>query len=97
MGTITFTGEGNADYGGAIIGRMRNHTPSQISNNCWLEGTGKTGTGENSVPTTRSINMDELSSGEICYYLNGNQEEIGWYQTLPADQQPTLDATHAQV
>ncbi|MBO7120455.1 MAG: hypothetical protein J6W03_09080 [Bacteroidaceae bacterium] len=97
MGTITFTGEGAADYGGAIIGRMRNNTPSQIFNNCWLEGSAKTGTGENSVPTTRSFTLDELPSGEICYYLNGDQKEIGWYQTLPADQQPTLDATHAQV
>ena len=97
LGKVSFTEEGDPDYGGAIIGRLRGNTPSRLTNNCWLEGTGKVGTGESSVPSTREITATELPSGELCYYLNGDQTDIGWFQTLPVDEQPTLDATHGQV
>ena len=38
-----------------------------------------------------------LSTGELCYTLNGDQKELIWYQTLGEDETPTFDATHAIV
>jgi hypothetical protein len=38
-----------------------------------------------------------LADGTFCFALNGNQEEIGWYQTLGTDPMPTPDPTHKRV
>ena len=96
-GKVTYMDEGEPSYGGAIIGRMRDNTPSKIQNNVWIEGSGYAGTGEGSVPSTVCATAEQLASGEICYYLNCDQTEIGWYQTLGTDEMPVLDATHAKV
>ena len=38
-----------------------------------------------------------VSTGELCYKLNGDQNNIVWYQTLVEDTFPTLDNTHKQI
>ncbi|MBR4131080.1 MAG: dockerin type I repeat-containing protein [Bacteroidaceae bacterium] len=43
------------------------------------------------------IDYDEVESGALCYKLNGNQEEIVWYQTLGEDEFPTFMPGHEQV
>ena len=40
---------------------------------------------------------EDFASGEFCYKLNGDQSEIGWYQTLGTDAQPVPFASHGQV
>ena len=101
MGKVTFSeSEGTPTYGGAIVGRLRTHDPNKMTGNCWLEGSatgaGKDG-GNPNLTTAFCFNPDMLPTGEVCYKLNGNQSTIGWYQTLGTDEQPVLDATHAQV
>ena len=96
-GKVTYTSEGEPTYGGAIIGRLRTHTPSRHQNNVWLEGSALKASGEGSVATTLCATAEKFASGEICFYMNTDQTEIGWYQTLGTDEMPVLDATHGQV
>ena len=96
-GKVTYTGEGEPSYGGAIIGRLRDHNAARHQNSVWLEGSALKGSGENSVPTTISVTAEQLASGEICYLMNTDQTQIGWYQTLGTDEMPVFDATHGQV
>ena len=96
-GKITYTSEGDPTYGGAIIGRLRTHTPSRHQNNVWLEGSANAASGEGSVATTLCVTADQFASGEICFYMNTDQTEIGWYQTIGTDEMPVFDATHGQV
>ena len=96
-GKVTYTGEGEPSYGGAIIGRLRDHNAARHQNSVWLEGSALEGSGENSVPTTISVTAEQLASGEICYLMNTDQTQIGWYQTLGTDEMPVFDATHGQV
>ena len=101
MGTVAFVAlEGTPTYGGAIVGRLRSSV-TKLTDNCWLEGSA-TGacSNDNSVDALTQafcFTTDILPTGEVCYKLNGDQTVIGWYQTLGTDEQPTLDATHAQV
>lgn len=63
--------------------------------NCYL-----TPTTELTVNNMSGFNMassESLSSGALCYSLNGDQSSIGFYQTLNSDAAPTLDSTHKQV
>lgn len=63
--------------------------------NCYL-----TPTTELTVSNMSGFNMassESLSSGALCYSLNGDQSSIGFYQTLNSDAAPTLDSTHKQV
>ena len=96
-GKVTYTGEGEPSYGGAIIGRLRDHNAARHQNSVWLEGSALKGSGENSVPTTISVTAEQLASGEMCFYMNTDQSEIGWYQTIGTDALPVFDATHGQV
>ena len=43
------------------------------------------------------VTVEQLSSGEVCYKLNGSQADIHWYQTLGEDALPVLDDTHKRV
>jgi len=43
------------------------------------------------------IDYDDVASGALCYKLNGNQENITWYQTLDEDEFPTFMPGHEQV
>ncbi len=40
---------------------------------------------------------EDFASGEFCYKLNGDQSEIGWYQTVGTDAQPVPFSSHGQV
>lgn len=46
---------------------------------------------------TTVVDFAELKSGALCYKLNGNQENITWYQTLGQDAFPTFMPGHGQV
>ena len=106
LGNLVFTSldpesEPTPKWGGAIVGRLRTHDLAKLTGNVWLEGTA-TGAGKDNdgrVNLTQALCIDAamLASGEACYFLNGDQTVIGWYQTLGTDEQPTFDATHAQV
>ncbi|MBQ8454039.1 MAG: hypothetical protein IJ537_01670 [Bacteroidaceae bacterium] len=93
--------EATPKYGSAIVGRLRTHDLAKLTGNCWLEGSapsaGKDNDGNINLTQANCITAEQLASGEACYLLNGDQSIIGWYQTLPTDVEPTLDATHAQV
>ena len=43
------------------------------------------------------IYYEDMESGKLCYNLNGNQENIAWYQTLGDDEFPTFMPGHEQV
>ena len=43
------------------------------------------------------VTDEQLASGEICYKLNGDQEEINWYQTIGEDEHPMLFGDHMRV
>ena len=91
--------EGSPSYGSAIVGWLRTHDAAKLTDNCWLEGSAY-GAGRNGgadVLTAVCFTEDKLATGAVCYALNGDQTEIGWYQTIGTDEQPVLDATHGQV
>ncbi len=43
------------------------------------------------------IDYEDLENGALCYKLNGNQENIQWYQNLGEDEFPTFLPGHQQV
>ena len=94
LGTIT-SGNGNV---GQFFGRL-NGSSSVLANNCYVgeEVNGTAGTGKAGGTVPVKVTEEQLSSGEACFLLNGDQTTIGWYQTLGTDKLPVLDATHAQV
>ena len=101
VGSIVYNLEGvNPDNGGAIVGRQNTgYTVDNIQTNYWLEGSTYTAFGGRTLPTTSAATFtaDQMPTGELCYKLNGDQTEIGWYQAIGTDDQPVLDATHGQV
>ena len=47
---------------------------------------------------TQGIDASDVSSGKLCYLLNGDQSDIIWYQTVGTDEMPVPFATgHSQV
>ena len=87
---------GTSTYGGAIGGRLRNFNSTVFQNNYWLEGSAERVSGEHTVQADE-VSEAQLSSGETCYRLNGDQSSISWYQTLGMDPYPVLFADHLQV
>ena len=83
--------------GGAIMGNLRGHTPENMQSNCWLEDSAPFATGGNVMPDVKCFTSDKMATGEVCYALNGDQTNIGWFQTLGSDESPVLDPTHQQV
>ena len=90
--------EENPNYGSAIVGWLRNFDEKKVTGNCWLEGSAY-GAGRNGSDVLKAVcfTADKLATGAVCYALNDEQKEIGWYQTLGSDEAPVLDPTHAQV
>ncbi|MBR6030874.1 MAG: dockerin type I repeat-containing protein [Bacteroidaceae bacterium] len=43
------------------------------------------------------VDYDDVESGALCYKLNGNQDNIAWFQTLGEDEFPTFMPGHKQV
>ena len=51
-----------------------------------------------SVTGTTEVTADKLSSGEVCYLLNGSKSDAPvWFQTLGEDQLPTIVPGHGTV
>ena len=73
---------------------IRQPTDKTTINNCYylnVLGTVSTGT---------QVTTDQLTSGELCYLLNGDQTNIDWTQNLTGDAvdaYPLPFSTHAQV
>ncbi|MCR4921982.1 MAG: discoidin domain-containing protein [Bacteroidaceae bacterium] len=69
-------------------------------NNCWSTFEGELAQGSVSA-MNNCYKYDAVAtmkeSGELCYKLNGSQEEIAWFQTLGDDEYPVLDKSHATV
>ena len=52
----------------------------------------------NTVGTVQgTLITEDMANGEFCYKLNGDQSEIGWYQTIGTDALPVPFASHAKV
>ena len=66
-----------------------------INNSYYLNAIGKVLTGNNIHQA--QITEEQLASGELCYLLNGDQSEFGWYQTLGEDDMPVPDPSHLKV
>ena len=99
MGKVSCEEAGDTpSYGSAIVGWLRSHDANKLTDNCWLEGSAY-GAGRNGDDVLKALcfTEDKVSTGAICYALNGNQKVIGWYQTLGTDNAPVLDRTHGQV
>ncbi len=47
--------------------------------------------------TLEGFTAEWVANGALTYALNGDQKEIGWYQTLGEDEKPTHDPAHKQV
>lgn len=90
------------DYVGAIGGRIRNmgaDNLSKISENYYFSSlpafsndkslgddlTDYQGYGEKQA---KSVTEQQLKSGEVCYWLNGDQSTIVWYQTIKEQRYP---------
>lgn len=81
-------GEDNSDTFG------RNHGNVNVINSYYLKSFG-------GVPesATQLSGSEAVSNGEACYLLNGDQQDIQWYQTLGKDATPVPFAygDHAKV
>ena len=66
----------------------RNSGAVEATNCYYLTGTSDQGT--NKASST-------LSSGELCYTLNGDQTTISWYQTIGTDDYPVPFSSHSRV
>lgn len=98
MGTVAMNDpDGVPTYGGAFIGWLRGNTQSNMMGNYWLEGSAPHANGQGAMPAAVSFTPDKLATGEVCYGLNGDQSEIGWYQTIGTDETPVYDPSHGQV
>ncbi|MBO7120456.1 MAG: hypothetical protein J6W03_09085 [Bacteroidaceae bacterium] len=82
-------------YGGAL-GWMRDITDSNIADNLYLADSAQKPNG-GTATSTKSFTAEQLPTGFVCFNLNGDQSEIGWYQTIGTDDAPVLDPTHGQV
>ncbi len=96
VGTVRMADGSTPTYGGAIVGRLRGHANSKFQNNYWLGGSAARGYGENAADASEAT-TEQLSSGEICYKLNGDQTDINWFQTLGEDTYPVLFDSHKVV
>ena len=76
-----------------LVRRNTNIKPRNIVDLCIANGTKGGNQGVVSVWNTE----DPISSGELCYLLNGDQETIVYTQTLGTDEMPVYGTTSAQV
>ena len=88
---------------GQFFGRL--NANNSTFENCYyvgeyVNGTAGAGTAKGTAPT--KTNADKLASGEICYLLNGDNQDDNWvwYQNLTGDEKdayPVLDPKHMPV
>lgn len=48
-------------------------------------------------PNTTQVNAEDVTSGMLCYTLNGDQSNIVWNQTLEEDEIPVPFPTHERI
>ena len=101
-GTVTITGclsLGTITSGkaGQFFGALNGNNSTYAGYNYYVGAAAQTGSGTATGTAPAVVNSTQLASGEICYKLNGDQSNIGFYQTLPDDAVPTLDNSHKQV
>ena len=60
-----------------------------IFNNVWATNGEQSG--------VRNFLAEDLASGGLCYYMNGDQSQFVWYQTLGQDPYPVTDSSHGIV
>lgn len=92
VGQVIYAGEGEPEYGGAIIGRLNNHTANNYGNSFWLTGTAPHANGGNQLATNYEVTAEQLASGEVTAELG-----IAFRQNIGQDAYPVLDATHNVV
>ena len=98
------------DYNGLkslFINCWNSGTINNMENNCNLyRNTSKVDatncydvSGNGSYTQGTKLGNNTLASGELCYKLNGDQKEIGWYQNLigTTDTYPVPFSSHSQV
>lgn len=95
---------GGGNYCGAIVGRLRTHTDSKLTDNYYLTGSASSafGAGSNSTSSTAPAKSAAVfASGEVCYLVNGKitlaKDGAVWMQDVdndntPYDQYPVFDA-----
>lgn len=86
----------------AIIGNWNGDKTANVSNNyyCLQEGSTTTiaiGNKGANCEAPVLVTPEQLASGEVCYMINSKLPSITFYQTLPDDKRPVLDATHGTV
>ena len=88
-------------YSGQIMGRQVKAMTTLPSDLYYLDGNKLSAFGTETESTSAvgatAVSAEQLASGEICYNLNGDQEEIIWFQTLESDAYPVLLGDHLQV
>ena len=93
----------NCTTAAAIIANWNGGATLNVKNNyyCMQEGTSDNvvaiGNKKESCEVPIQVTAEQLASGEVCFKLNSEQEEINWFQTLGKDLYPTLDESHLQV
>ena len=92
---------GTEAYSGQIMGRQVKAMTTLPSDLYYLDGNKLSAFGTETEATSAvgatAVSAEQLASGEICYNLNGDQEEIIWFQTLESDAYPVLLGDHLQV
>lgn len=90
---------GSEAFAGQIIGSQLKAMSTLPKDLYYLDGQTLTAFGSESASTTgaTAVNAEQLASGEVCYKLNGDQEEINWFQTLGEDAWPVLFDSHKRV
>lgn len=95
IGTITCTG-GTPTFGGAIVGRLRSHTPAYLTNNFWYEdsaeGAGKANDGTINLESAESVTTEQLANGYVAARMAPY-----FRQNIGADTYPILNPTHNVV
>ena len=97
VGRVRYTGSGTAQYGGALVGRLRSFSAANMGDNYWLLTSASSASGENRTSKFHNVMSTQLQSGEVCFALNEGQDVPVWFQTLGEDAWPLLDATHKSV
>ena len=86
----------DTDYNNIIVGST-SKAGKFYSENCYIvPSVCLTESYANSPAFTASTEA-LLASGALCYTLNGDQENISFFQTLGTDAMPILDSTHGRV
>ena len=84
---------------GGIVGFMANNAASSLTGSWtnYAKAIGTKGAKSTDQNNQQAVGAAAMSSGELCYQLNGDQSAIIWRQTLGDDDYPTTKSTSSQV